>query len=133
MIVNADPGLADRFWLTRDYLRGFVDLIPEQYLRPGYWQEELERLLGKLAVQAVPIPHDCCDGFYPAYWRRPHAYLDQQIRASISVFHRLPAAEVSQAMDELQRDLDEGRWQERNASLLDKPELDVGLRFVIAS
>jgi SAM-dependent methyltransferase len=133
VIVNADPGLADNFWLTRDYLRGFVGLIPEQYRRLGYWREELRRLLGELEVQAVPVPHDCSDGFYQSYWRRPHAYLDQRIRASISVFHRLPTAEVSRATDELRRDLDHGRWQERNASLLDKSELDVGLRLVIAS
>jgi hypothetical protein len=44
-----------------------------------------------------------------------------------------PEAEVSLATDELWCDLDAGRWEERNASLLDEPELDVGLRLVVAA
>ena len=42
----------------------------------------------------MPIPHDCRDGFLMAYWRRPEAYLDPAVRANISVFALLPAAEV---------------------------------------
>ena len=41
----------------------------------------------------MPIPHDCRDGFLMAYWRRPAAYLDPVVRANISVFALLPAAE----------------------------------------
>ncbi len=37
------------------------------------------------------------------------------------------------AMSALRRDLDSGQWDERNASLLDRTELDVGLRLVVAS
>jgi SAM-dependent methyltransferase len=133
VIVNADPALVESFWLTRDYLAGFLDLVPEQYRNADYWREELRRLLGEVEVRAAPVPHDCLDGFYQAYWRRPHAYLDGRIRDGISVFHRLPEDEVSEAMDELRRDLDDGSWEARNASLLDEAELDVGLRLVIAS
>lgn len=133
VIVNADPGLAESFWLTRDYLPGFVDLIPEPYRSSGYWAAELQRVLGEIEVRTVPVPHDCLDGFYQSYWRRPDAYLDRRIRDSISVFHRLAEVEVGRAMERLRRDLDDGSWEERNTSLLDEPELDVGLRLVIAS
>jgi hypothetical protein len=34
----------------------------------------LERLGGG-QEEVVPIPHDCLDGFFHAYWRRPEAYL----------------------------------------------------------
>lgn len=134
LIVNADPSAAERFWLTRDYLRGLLDLIPDRYRSPGYWEEEFQRLLGRAEVQPVPVPvpvpHDCRDGFYQAYWRRPRAYLDRRVRDGISVFHALPAAEVSAAVDRLQRDLGDGGWDERNGALLDRRELDVGLRLV---
>jgi SAM-dependent methyltransferase len=133
VIVNADPALAERFWLTRDYLPGFLGLIPPRYRSAGAWEEELRRLLGVVEVRTVPVPHDCSDGFYQSYWRRPHAYLERRVRDSISVFHRLPEAEVSEAVEALRRDLDAGRWHERNASLLGKRELDVGLRLVISS
>ncbi len=132
LVLNADPSLAQRFWLTRDYLPGFIGLIPERYRHPGYWSQELRQLLGEVEIQPVPVPSDCQDGFYQAYWRRPRAYLDQRVRDGISVFHRLPRAEVSAAMERLRRDLDNGGWEERNSHLCQASELDVGLRVVIA-
>lgn len=131
VILNADPGLTERFWLTRDYLPGFLDLIPERYRVPGYWQSELEALLGT-AVEAcpVPVPHDCSDGFYPAYWRRPCAYLTRRVREGISVFHRLPPGELDAALARLGRDLKDGSWEKRWGHLLELDELDVGLRLM---
>jgi SAM-dependent methyltransferase len=132
LLLNTDPSLALEFWLTRDYLPGFADLIPEQYRHKGHWRAELESLLGGIEVQPVPIPHDCLDGFYQAYWRRPSAYCHQRIRNGISVFHRLPEGEVDDAMERLRRDIDGGAWSERNARLLGLSELDLGLRLVTA-
>jgi SAM-dependent methyltransferase len=132
LVLNADPGLAECFWLTRDYLPGFIGLIPERYRHPGYWERELRRLLGAVEVRPVPVPHDCRDGFYQAYWRHPRAYLDQGVRAGTSVFHRLPPAEVSDAMERLRSDLDDDTWQRRHGYLCEMPELDVGLRLAIA-
>lgn len=132
LLLNGDPSLAERFWLTRDYLPGFIGLIPERYRRAGYWHQELQRLWGEVEVRTVPVPHDCRDGFYQAYWRRPHAYLDEGVRKSISVFHKLPPQEVSSAMERLRRDLDGGAWEARYGRLCKEPELDVGLRLVIA-
>jgi SAM-dependent methyltransferase len=132
LLLNADPSLTLEFWLTRDYLPGFADLVPEQYRQQGHWRAELESLLGKIEVQPVPIPHDCLDGFYQAYWRRPSAYCDERVRRGTSVFHRLPEDEVADAMERLQRDLDDGTWHERNAGLLGLSELDLGLRLVTA-
>lgn len=134
IVLNVDPAQAERFWLTRDYLPGFLTLIPASYRVAGYWQEELEQLLGE-AIEARPVgvPHDCRDGFYPAHWRRPHAYLDPRVRDGISVFHRLPNEEVDMATERLAHDLDDGSWEARWGKLLALPELDVGLRLAVAS
>jgi SAM-dependent methyltransferase len=132
LILNADPALAESFWLTRDYLPGFIGLIPERYRCQGCWERELRDLLSAVEIGPVPVPHDCQDGFYQAYWRRPRAYLDQRVREGISVFHRLAEAEVSSAMEQLRRDLDDGSWEERYGWLRGERELDVGLRLVVA-
>jgi SAM-dependent methyltransferase len=132
VLLNADPALGDRFWLVRDYLPSFMDLVPEPYREPGHWKAELRELLGGLEVSAVPVPHDCRDGFFVAYWRRPEAYLDEAVRESISVFHLLPPAEVDAAVERLRSDLRDGTWAARNAGLLGRSELDVGLRLVLA-
>jgi SAM-dependent methyltransferase len=132
VIVNADPALADLFWLTRDYLTGFHDLIPAGFEAPGAWQASLEAALGSVAVYPLPVPHDCRDGFYQAYWRRPEAYLSAKVRANVSVFHRLGDAVVESAMEKLRADLASGAWAQRNAGLLERDELDVGLRIAVA-
>jgi SAM-dependent methyltransferase len=131
VLVNCEPDAAEGFWLTRDYLRGFLDLIPAPYRqRPGLWRDELQHLLGgTLTVAPLPVPHDCADGFYPAYWRRPHAYLDPAIRDNISVFRRVAHEE---AMERLAADLASGAWQERNRALTAADACDVGLRIVVA-
>jgi hypothetical protein len=133
LLVNADPSRAQRFWLTRDYLPGYLGLKPERSRKDGLWRRELRHLLGEFEIEPLPVPHDCLDGFYQAYWRRPHAYLDPGVRNSISVFHRLPPSEVSSAMDLLRRDLDEGVWAERHGQLLEASELDIDLRLVVSA
>ena len=76
--------VGDAFWLARDYFpevreaeRGIATL------------DEIVAALGPCTVLAVPVPHDCTDGFFGAYWRRPEAYLDMGVRASISGLARL--------------------------------------------
>ena len=73
---------------------------------------------GELDVTPLLVPHDCLDGFYQAYWRRPHAYLDERVRANIAVYHRLPAVDIERAVTQLRYDLDTGAWTQRNRGIL---------------
>lgn len=132
VIVNADPGDAERFWLTTDYLPGFLRLIPARHRTPGTWEADLTHTLGPLRRIPLPIPHDCADGFYGAYWRRPEQYLDPAARTAISVFSQLGTEEVAGAMARLRDDLTSGRWHDRHASLLDRPALDLGYAILVA-
>lgn len=134
VLCNSEPGAQDRFWLTRDYLPSFLDLVPARYRTdPGLWRRELEELLGgTLSVEALPVPHDCRDGFYHAFWRRPEAYINPEIRDNISVFRRLRRDAVAAAVGQLVEDLDSGAWHARNAELLGLEVHDVGLRVVVA-
>ncbi len=133
VLCNAAPSAAARFWLTTDYLPGFVRLFPPRYRAPGFWEDELAAELGgSVRIAPFPIPHDCVDGFYGAFWRRSEAYLDPRVRAGISVFARLDADEVAGGIARLAADLASGLWQSRHARLLDLDELDLGYRIVIA-
>jgi hypothetical protein len=80
----------------------------------------------------VPIPQDCTDGFYGAYWRRPEAYLDPVLRAGISVFAQVSSGAVARAIDALGADLQTGRWQERHRELLSLDELHLGFYVIVA-
>jgi len=127
LLFTWDPRTALDSWLVRDYLPGFVSLSP-----PGYALERTLERLGGGRIEIVPIPHDCVDGFFHAYWRRPEAYLDPEVRAGISVFARLTPDEVKEGLARLRADLDSGDWQRRNAALLGLDELDLGYRLVVA-
>jgi hypothetical protein len=80
----------------------------------------------------VPIPHDCRDGFYGAFWRRPAAYLRPEVRGGISLFARLPQRDVTQAVEKLRKDLASGVWQARHAELIEQHEFDLGYYLIIA-
>jgi SAM-dependent methyltransferase len=128
VLFSWDPAHVLDSWLVRDYIPAFARLIP-----PGYELAQTVRTLGGDAeIIPVPIPHDCTDGFLHAYWRRPEAYLDPEVRAGISVFARLRPAEFEPGLERLTRDLDDGTWQDRNAALRELDALDLGYRLVVA-
>jgi SAM-dependent methyltransferase len=132
VLFNANPAEADLFWLTAEYLPEFLSLIPAGYRERGAWEGELQRALGAIDLVPVPIPHDCTDGFYGAYWRRPEAYLQDEVRAGISVFPKLSSGSVNRAVDALRADLETRRWQERHRELLRMDELHLGYYVIVA-
>jgi SAM-dependent methyltransferase len=125
VVFQWDPAFVDAFWLTREYLPSF-----RRGLHGGF--EGARAALGATREVAVPIPHDCRDGFLMAYWRRPEAYLDATVRANISVFSLLPRDEVDAMAVALRADLESGAWERRHAGLLARDELDLGYRVLIA-
>jgi SAM-dependent methyltransferase len=132
VLFNADPGQAGLLWLTAEYLPGFLELIDPRYRQPGAWEAELRDILGGAELTQVPIPHDCLDGFYGAFWRRPHAYLDPVVRAGISVFAQLDAAEIERGVEALRADLQSGDWELRHRDLLARDTLELGYYVVAA-
>lgn len=123
---TSDAGWLSRFWLTRDYLPEVADLVAG---RPS-----LAELAGAIGarVEPVPIPWDCVDGFFEAYWRRPEAYLDENVRRGVSVWARVGPDAEQRAVDSLRDDLASGRWAERNRDLVDLDAAELGLRLLIA-
>jgi SAM-dependent methyltransferase len=122
VVLTFDPSYRD-FWLA-DYIPELVALDDVQMPK----MTDYEAWLGPVEISAVPVPHDCTDGFLYAYWRRPAAYLDPRIRAAISSFWVLD--NISDGLAKLARDLDTGAWAERYAELLDLDACDVGYRLV---
>jgi Ni,Fe-hydrogenase III component G len=80
----------------------------------------------------VLLPWDCADGFYEAYWRRPEAYLDEQVRRGMSIWVRVGRDAEQRAVRSLGDDLASGRWAERNRDLVDLDAAELGERLLIA-
>lgn len=115
------------YWLVRDYL-------PEIALQelPLVTLAGHQALLGPCRVEPVLVPHDCTDGFFAAYWRRPERYLEPDVRAAISGLALLEPAVIDRMVTKLTADLTSGRWHERHADLLELDTYDAGYRLVIA-
>jgi SAM-dependent methyltransferase len=124
VILTFDPA-APYFWLA-DYIPEIIAM--DQPIMPP--MAAFTNLPGQVDIRPVPIPHDCTDGFLGAYWRRPEAYLDPQVRAAISTFAKL--GDAPEALMQLEDDLEAGRWAERYAHLLELDSLDIGYRLVVA-
>jgi len=125
VVFTFDPAMQDAGWIVRDYLPEFATL-------PGMSLEDIAAALGGARVEVVPVPWDCVDGFFHAFWRRPEAYLDERVRRGISVFARLDPSAEERFVRELRADLASGAWRERNAEVLELEELDLGYRLLVA-
>ena len=117
VVLSWDPTYVGRMWLGPDYF-------------PIQWREEDVASFPSLAEQAaafgdadveiVPVPWDCRDGFFGAFWRRPEAYLDPAVRAGISTLAKRSEDELAEGLARLRADLDSGAWARRHADLLER-------------
>jgi SAM-dependent methyltransferase len=128
VVLGFDEPQSSAYWLAADY---FPVVAAVESVRAPQLEDIVEGL-GATRVEAVPVPHDCTDGFAGAYWRRPEAYLDPAVRSGISSLASLPDEIVEPALARLRADLDSGAWHERHADLLELDEIDLGYRLVIS-
>jgi SAM-dependent methyltransferase len=128
VVLTFDPDQVGAFWLVRDYLPEVGELDRARFPPIA----DLVAALGGGAVERVPIPHDCRDGFLGAFWRRPERYLEPAVRPGISTFGELDPQVLERALTRLRDDLDSGRWRRRYGGLLSREELDLGYRLVVS-
>ena len=126
VVLHFDPVVHSDFWLARDYLPELTEIWDRVPL-----PQQVADVLGPAAmIRPLPVPWDCVDGFLPAYWRRPEAYLDPAARQAMSGLQLLDPKVLSRGIAALRSDLQDGTWRRRNATLLDKDVLDVGWRLI---
>ena len=129
VLFTWDPAFDDQLWLTATYLPAIRDR--DRAIFPS-----LPAILAGLqphrgaAVDPVPIPADCADGFLGAWWRRPEAYLDPALANGISSFRELPDEVIKPGLERLAADLESGEWARRCGWVMELDELDLGYRLV---
>ncbi|MFL5994486.1 MAG: methyltransferase domain-containing protein [Streptomyces sp.] len=128
VIFTWDQAIFRRFWLLDEYLPEVAAVVDTR----AVLIDRLVALLGGARIEKVLIPHDCTDGFGAAFWRRPEAYLDPEVRAGISMLAQTGEEVLRPGLTRLSSDLSSGLWHERHADLLDRATLDVGYRLLVA-
>ncbi|MCB0166918.1 MAG: SAM-dependent methyltransferase, partial [Anaerolineae bacterium] len=114
------------FWLTRDYFPEIHEM--DRQIFPDL--DELNEYFDEVTMRPLPIPSDCQDGFFAAFWKRPEAYLSHQVRQSMSPFSKIK--DLSAGLQKLEDDLASGVWAKNNHAILDSSSLDVGYRLISA-
>jgi SAM-dependent methyltransferase len=87
---------------------------------------------GEAEVIAVPIPLDCTDGFGEAYYGRPEAFLQDDVRAAQSGWVLTDPDAVARGMARLAEDLESGAWDARHGHLRTQPERVGAVRLIVA-
>jgi SAM-dependent methyltransferase len=122
-----EPTVHSTFWLWQEYFPAAASISAASELPT----KQVVDVIGADRVETVLVPHDCSDGFGPAYWRRPAAYLDPDVRGCISGLARLSGEDLEPGLERLRQDLDTGAWQTRHQDLLNLDAIDAGLRLIV--
>lgn len=128
VLLTFDPTALDRLWLA--------DYCPELYAVESDRYPDIDELAAALGpdtvVTAVPVPLDCRDGFTEAFYGRPEAFLQPEVRRSQSAWSFVEPDAEAAAVERLATDLSSGRWDERHGRLRNQPEFVGALRLVVS-
>ncbi|WP_257901056.1 class I SAM-dependent methyltransferase [Saccharothrix obliqua] len=126
VVLAYDTRLHVDFWFVREYVPEIAEL---ELGRPS--APDIAHELGAESVTPLPLPWDFTDGVFPAYWRRPTAYLDPRVRRACSALAQTDPAAVERGVRRLREDLATGRWHERHRELLALDHWDAGFRLIV--
>jgi SAM-dependent methyltransferase len=144
---NAAAGLAE----LRRVSRGPVVVFTFELRDLPAWQHEFLReglvkeiprfpaiadlavaLGGRTRVERIPTPGDCEDGFFEAFWRRPEALLDAELRSAQSMWRLLEPGVEERMVTRLAAALDSGAWDRDHGHLRAQESFDGALRLVVS-
>jgi len=130
VVVTYDARVSGEMWLVKDYLPELGAL--DRSIFPSI-KDLADSLGGTVEVQAVPTSRDTPDWTLGSFWAHPERVLDETARNATSGLARMAPGVIDRLVGELRRDLDDGTWERRNGHLRELPELDVGMRLIVAT
>jgi SAM-dependent methyltransferase len=126
VVVTFDPAVHADTWIIRDYVPEIGELdagrIPHAAI--------VEALHAR--VVDLPLTREFADGLLGAFWCRPWAYLDPEVRSRMSGFVQVDRGAVDRAMERLADDLRSGAWERRYPELAGRAAHDAGFRLLIS-
>ena len=127
VVVTFDPELVAAWWLA-EYLPGLFRAEATRYPRI----DAICDVLGpRTTAVPVPIPIDCTDGFTEAFYGRPEAFLNPEVRAAQSAWQFADPAEAATGLSRLSADLSSGRWDARHGYLRTRQEFVGAVRLIV--
>lgn len=129
VVMTFDPGELDNFW-NAHYFPELIEVEKARY--PAI--DLVERSLGgNCEVIPVPVPLNCIDGFQEAFYGRPEAFLEKEVRLSQSAWGFLPDGVEERLVGALESDLGSGAWDEKYGHFRTLPSFTCALRLIVSN
>ncbi len=128
VIMTFDPNALDNFW-NATY---FPELIAVEKARYPTIDFITQTLGGNCEVIEIPIPLDCVDGFQEAFYGRPEAFLQKEVRKAQSAWGFLDEATQNRLVAALEADLESGEWDKKYEHFRTQESFTCALRLVIS-
>jgi SAM-dependent methyltransferase len=129
VIMTFDPDALDNFW-NAHY---FPELIEVEKARYPTIEFIVNALGGNCEIIQIPIPFDCVDGFQEAFYGRPEAFLEKEVRLSQSAWSFLDETTENRLVNALADDLQSGEWDRKYGHFRTQPTFTCALRLIIAN
>ena len=127
IIVTFDPDLLNDFWNT-EYFPEVVEAEKRRYPTIHFLTDALG---GRCDVQSIPVPLDCADGFQEAFYGRPEAFLDPEVRKAQSAWGFIPQGMEPVIVKRLADDLASGDWDRKFGHLREQPSFTCAFKLVV--
>jgi SAM-dependent methyltransferase len=129
LILTFDPNELDNFWNV-NYFPELIEVEKARY--PGI--DFLKNALGgNCEIISIPVPIDCVDGFQEAFYGRPEAFLEKEVRLSQSAWGFLPKELEEKLVQRLEDDLKSGEWDRKYGHLRSQPDFTCALKLLIST
>ncbi len=129
IIMTFDPSALDNFW----NVHYFPELIEVEKARYPTIEFIKNALGGNCEVVEIPIPLDCVDGFQEAFYGRPEAFLEKEVRLSQSAWGFLSEEVQDRLVKKLDDDLKSGEWDKKYGHYRTQPFFTCALRLIIST
>ena len=128
LIMTFDPEQLDGFW-NADYFPEVIEVERARYPQIDFI---LKALGGTCHVIPIPIPLDCKDGFQEAFYGRPEAFLEKEIRLAQSAWGFIPDEKQEEMVARLKSDLQSGEWDRKYGHFRTQPTFTCALRLIVS-
>ena len=128
IIMTFDPNALDIFW-NAEYFPEVIEVEKQRYPKVD---SLLDMLGGKTEVQEIPVPQNCIDGFQEAFYGRPEAFLDKEVRKAMSAWGFIGEDLQELMVKRLGNDLQSGEWDRKYGHLRTQPTFSGALRLIIS-
>ncbi|MBC7861670.1 MAG: class I SAM-dependent methyltransferase [Bacteroidia bacterium] len=128
LVMTFDPDALNDFW----NVNYFPELIEVERMRYPKIDFIIKSLGGNCEVKSIPVPFDCEDGFQEAFYGRPEAFLQKEVRMAQSAWGFLSEGLEEKYVKALADDLASGEWDKKYGHFRTQKNFTCALRLIVA-